>query len=147
MSEDNGNVVGKKVDGLTLRIILLIVVLIVFFRTGSVKRVRELRKLINDFLGEVSQQNESVVRENESVVKDNEGSVGLGLDEKTREYIIRAVVTRNYRNAKRRLEKMNYTNVRIQKIRELIIITTDQGKEVLTIRKNSSEIVAPATKG
>ncbi|MGC9069645.1 MAG: hypothetical protein ACP5IZ_11860, partial [Thermoprotei archaeon] len=65
----------------------------------------------------------------------------------TREYIIRAVVTRNYRNAKRRLEKMNYTNVRIQKIRELIIITTDQGKEVLTIRKNSSEIVAPATKG
>jgi len=40
----------SRVDNITLKIILLIVIIIVFFRTMSVKKTRELKEFLNKIL-------------------------------------------------------------------------------------------------
>jgi len=133
----------SRVDNITLKIILLIVILIVFFRTMSVRKTRELKEFLNKILqsdlselfeqkeenknNEKSEQRQSLVEANERVLK---------LDEETKNYIIRTILKRNYQRVRERLERMGYTNVRIQKVRSLIIIEANEGKTVLTISES-----------
>jgi len=151
----------SRVDNITLKIILLITIIIVFFRTMSVKRTRELKEFVEKFLKDEALSNllsdvsaKDVFEKNEMSEKasdeqklevsneaksfeESEKRRELKLDEKTRDYIIRTVSKRHYQSVKKKLEKMGYTNVRIQKVRSLIIIETNEGKTVLTINENT----------
>jgi len=146
----------SKVDDITLKIILLITIIVVFFRTMSIKRTRELKEFVEKFLQDealsnllpdasakdVFEKNERSERANDTQklevsnaksFEESEKRRELKLDEKTKDYIVRTVSKRHYQSVKKKLEKMGYTNVRIQKVRSLIIIEANEGKAVLTI--------------
>jgi hypothetical protein len=57
----------------------------------------------------------------------------LMLDDALKAKIIKHVKNRHYMLAKRLLERAGYTNVSIKRVRNMILIETDQGRTVLTI--------------
>jgi len=126
----------SKVDNITLKIILLIVILIVFFRTMSIRKTRELKEFLNKILqSELFEQKVFDGNSEQTLVEKSERV--LRLDGETKDYIIRTILKRNYQRVREKLEKMGYTNVRIQKVRSLIIIEANEGKAVLTINENA----------
>jgi hypothetical protein len=48
------------------------------------------------------------------------------------------VSSRNYNYAKRKLEQLGFKNVRIHKVREIIIIEFEGGKEVIPMAASST---------
>jgi hypothetical protein len=133
----------KEDESLTLRIILIFIIIIIFLKTRSIKKTRELESALNELLLNklvVEKFDRKAGRESIAVEKvdrisgvDQVERVGrLRIDDGTRDYIVRMVLRRNYSKPKRRLEELGYTNVRIRKRMNLIIIETDQGKEILT---------------
>jgi len=80
-----------------------------------------------------SESSEKVSHDSEKNSHSSEEKSLLTLDDALKVNIIRHVKNRHYMLAKRLLEHAGYTNISIKRVRNMILIETDQGRTVLTI--------------
>ena len=155
--------IRKSTNGLsdlTLKVIVMLIMIVLIVRTHSLSRAREIKNIMEEAvmmmtLGEVGKEDEdkvekgrrvrrrveeevekfgNKVEEVERKVEDKvEGS--LSLSDEVKEYIVKMVTKRNYSKPRKKLENLGYTNVRIMKRRDKIIVEADGGREIIDVGK------------
>ncbi|MGB9694239.1 MAG: hypothetical protein ACP5IZ_07370 [Thermoprotei archaeon] len=118
------------------KIILYIILVMIAILTLNIRNAREIKKFVESILQEQNTKrsyeplNDDTKKSYEIEVNDTRKSY---FSEEQKAFIRKCVLSRNYNYAKRKLERLGFKNVRIRKVREIIIVEFDGGKEVITI--------------
>jgi hypothetical protein len=101
---------------------------------GKVEKGRRTRRIekVEEAEG-LGRKVEKIKEKVEDKVEKVEGS--LSLSDEVKEYVARMVIKRNYSKPRKKLESLGYTNVRIMKRRDKIIVEADEGREIIDVGK------------
>jgi biopolymer transport protein ExbB/TolQ len=105
------------------KIILYILLVMIAILTFNIRNAREIKKFV-----------ESILQENDtkkSYENAGDSTKKSYLTEEQKAFVRKYVSSRNYNYAKRKLEQLGFKNVRMRKVREIIIIEFEGGKEVI----------------
>jgi len=130
------------------KIILYILLVMIAILTFNIRNAREIKKFVESILQENDTKKsyemafhesyntrKSYERTSDDTKKSYENAshstTKSYLTEEQKAFVRKYVSSRNYNYAKRKLEQLGFKNVRIHKIREIIIIEFEGGKEVI----------------
>jgi translation elongation factor EF-Ts len=93
------------------------------------------KKALNENMSdeERSQNSKKVSHDSYKKSQSSNGVAFLTLDDELKAKIVKNLKYKHYALTRRLLERAGYTNVIIKKVRNMILIETDQGRTVLTI--------------
>jgi len=119
------------------KIILYILLVMATILTFNIKSAREIKKFVESILQEndTKKSYEMAFHESYNTRKSYEPTSDAMkksyLTEEQKTFVRKYVSSRNYNYAKRKLGQLGFKNVRIHKVREIIIIEFEGRKEVI----------------
>jgi hypothetical protein len=91
------------------------------------------KKSSNENIEERSQSSKKVSHDSYKKSQSSNGVAFLTLDDELKAKIVKNLKYKHYALTRRLLERAGYTNISIKKVRNMILIETDQGRTVITI--------------
>jgi len=99
----------------------------------SSKKEASSKKASNESDEERSQSSKKVLHDSYKKSQSSNGVAFLTLDDALKSKIVKNLKYKHYNLTRKLLERAGYTNVSIRKVRNMILIETDQGRTVLTM--------------